>query len=191
AVEQDEIELSWLDWSVGTDISHDGRVVLFSEAGEGGGPGYSVCLRKTDGSPGVRLGEGFSHALSPDGTWALSILHQSTEPALVAVPTGVGETRRLPSDGLRVLLADWLPDGKRIVMTAQEPGRGTRLYLRNFDGGKARPLSPEGYRHVVRTVSPDGKFVVARGPDRKTYLYPLERREPTPLTGLAATDIPV
>jgi Tol biopolymer transport system component len=188
---ESETELSWLDWSVPTDISPDGGMILFSEAGEGGGPGYSACLRKTDGSPAVRLGEGFSHAFSPDGKWALCVLRQATEGGLVALPTGVGETRRFSSDGLRFLVADWLPDGRRIVMTAQEPGRGTRIYLRDFNGGKARPLSPEGYRHFERTVSPDGKFVVARGPDRKIYLYSLEGGEPTPLVGLTGDDVPV
>ncbi|HKF45411.1 MAG TPA: protein kinase [Thermoanaerobaculia bacterium] len=187
----EESDLSWLDWSVATDISPDGKTVLFSEAGEGGGPGYSACLRKMDGSPGVRLGEGFTHGFSPDGKWALCVLNQATVGALVAVPTSVGETRKLESGGLRVLVADWLPDGKHIVITAQEAGRGKRLYLQNFDGGAARALSPEGYRQFERTVSPDGKFVAARGPDMRTYLYPLEGGEPTLLSGLTAADTPV
>ena len=41
----DEKELSWLDWSLFTDLSPDGKTALFSEAGEGGGPKYSVYLR--------------------------------------------------------------------------------------------------------------------------------------------------
>jgi Tol biopolymer transport system component len=191
AVGEKETEFSWLDWSVVTDISPDGGSILFTEAGEGGGAGYSSSLRKTDGSPGVRLGEGFSHAFSPDGKWALCVVRQTTEAALAAVPTGVGQTRRFSSDGLRVLVADWLPDGKHILLTAAEPGRGSRLYLRDFDGGKARPLSPEGYRQFERCVSPDGKSLVARGPDRRTYLYPLAGGEPTPLSGLTTSDVPV
>jgi Tol biopolymer transport system component len=186
-----ESELSWLDYSVPTDISSDGGSILFTEGGEAGGAGYTFYLRKTDGSPAVRLGEGFSHAFSPDGKWALAVVHQTTEAKLVAVPTGVGQIRTLSNEGLRVAVADWLPDGKRILMTAAEPARRTRLYLRDFDSGKARPLSPEGYRHIDRCVSPDGKFVVARGPDQRAYLYPLDGGEPTPLSGLAADDVPV
>jgi len=190
--ERGERELSWLDWSVATDLSADGKSILFFEAGEAGGSAYFAYLRKTDGSAPVRLGEGNSQALSPDGLWALCIVHPATNAALVAVPTGVGETRSFPKDGLHPLVADWFPDGKRILMTATEPDRGTRLYVRELGGGKARPLSPEGYRQFERAVSADGRFAAVRGPDRRVYLYPLEGGEPTPLKGLTAdADVPV
>ena len=66
-------ELSWLDYSLVTDISLDGQRILITESGEGGGPGYSAYLRKTDGSPAIRLGGGSTEAFSPDGAWAISI----------------------------------------------------------------------------------------------------------------------
>jgi eukaryotic-like serine/threonine-protein kinase len=185
-----ESELSWLDFSLVTDISRGGDAILLTESGEGGGPGYSAYLRKTDGSAAVRLGEGSAQAFSPDSQWALCIVHPVTDATLVAVPTSVGETRAFPKDGLRVTTADWFPDGKRILFTATAPGSGTRLYVRDFAGGKARPLTPEGYRHFERAISPDGRFVAVRGPDRRLYLYPLEGGEPTPLPGLTAEDRP-
>jgi len=40
-------------------------------------------------------------------------------------------------------------------------------------------------------VTPDSKFAVVRGPDRRMYLYPLEGGEPTELPGLASGDRPV
>src|SRR6266498_4817128 len=93
------------------------------ESGEGGGPGYSNYLRKTDGSPAVRLGDGAGEALSPDGKWAVTIVHPVTDQQIVIVPTGVGEPKPLPKDGVGALNAAWLPDGKRIVFTGNEPGR--------------------------------------------------------------------
>ncbi len=186
--ESKERDLTWLDYSLPTAISADGRTVLFTEGGEGGGPGYSVYVRKTDGSPAVRIGEGFGQALSPDGKWAIAILRPATDPQLVVYPTGAGEARVLPKEGLSAWNACWFPDGKRILFTANEAGRGPRLYERDFSGGKPRALTPEGYRGLRGVVSPDGARAVVTGPDRKTYLYPLAGGEPTVVPGIDAND---
>jgi len=185
--ESKERDLTWLDYSLPTSVSSDGRTVLFTEGGEGGGAGYSVYVRKTDGSPAVRLGEGFGQTLSPDGKWAVVILHSATDPQLALYPTGAGEPRVLSKEGLAVQTACWMPDGKRLLFTANESGRGLRLYLRDLDGGKPRPLTPEGYRSQ-RVVSPDGAQAVAIGPDRRTYLYPTSGGEPTAIPGVDAND---
>jgi Tol biopolymer transport system component len=189
--EQTERDLSWLDWSNASDISADGKIFLFSEAGEGGGAGYSVYVRGTDGSPAVRLGEGAAQALSPDGKWALAITRLASEPQIVLYPTGVGETRALPREGLVAQAAHWLPDGRRILLTASEAGRGSRLYLWDLSGGKPRAISPEGYRSFSRTVSPDGRLVAVRGPDQRLYLYPLAGGEPSAIPGMTVEDTPV
>ncbi len=190
--EEKEREFSWLDFSSARDLSADGTTLLFAEPGEGGGPGSSAYLRKMDGSPAVRLGEGTAWGLSPDGNWAISIIRpDSDRRQMVVVPTGVGEPKIIPRDGLTVLEAAWLPDGKRILFSATEPGRGVRLYVRDLAGGKPRALTPEGYSLFPRTVSPDGKLVAVRGPDRRLYLYPVEGGEPTALVGLTSDDRPV
>ena len=67
-----ERDFSWLDWGLIRDVTPDGQMILFDETGEGGGPGYSVYVRKADGSPAVRLGRGVGAELSPDGRLALA-----------------------------------------------------------------------------------------------------------------------
>src|SRR5262249_10340988 len=52
-----ERELAWLDLSYPVSLSADGRTLLFTEESTLVGPNYSVCLRGTDGSPVVRLGD--------------------------------------------------------------------------------------------------------------------------------------
>jgi Tol biopolymer transport system component len=187
AGEAKEKDLTWLDWSLVADISNDGRRVLFSESGEGGGPGYSVYLRNLDGAPAVRLGEGNGQAISPDGKSVLAILHPTTDQQLVIYPTGAGESRRLPTEGLRVRSARWMPDGRRIVFTAAEPGRGPRIFVGDVAGGKPRVITPERYGGVAS--SPDGRRILARGPDQRFYLCAVEGGEPVPLPGITLPDV--
>ena len=180
--------LSWLDWSRGPILSDDGETMVFTEEGEGGGAGYSIYLRRTDGSPAVRLGEGAGLALSPDGKWVLAALVQPSPAQLILLPTGAGEPRPLPKDSINhgSVRAAFFPDGRRIVFVGSDPGHGRRAWIQDLDGGKARPITPEG---VVGTViSPDGRFVAARGADHKLALYPVEGGQARPIDGLEPND---
>jgi WD40 repeat protein len=185
--EQKERDLSWLDYSVATDLSSDGTTLLFNESGEGGGAGYSTYIRKADGSPAVRLGEGTGRALSPDGSLVMSVVRTTSDARAVLYPTGAGEPMKLPTEGLTVQQdLNFLPDGKHVLLTASEPGRGPRLYIQDLSGGKPRAISPEGYTAFGRAVSPDGKVAVVRGPDKRVCLYPLSGGEPAVVPGVAA-----
>ncbi|MCA1612373.1 MAG: serine/threonine-protein kinase [Acidobacteria bacterium] len=153
-----ERDLSWLDWSRPSGLSRDGQTVMFYEAGEGGGAGYSTYVRKTDGSPAVRLGEGQGVGLSPDGAWATSVVRKLTDPRLVLYPTGAGQARTLTAPGLRFTGGGpFLPDSRHLIVAATEPGRANRLYLVDMaaEGAKARPISPEGVRGLG-PISTDG-----------------------------------
>jgi Tol biopolymer transport system component len=169
--ESKERDLSWLDESVPADISADGRKLVVAEQGEGGGPNGAVYLRPMDGSPPVRLGDGAPATLSPDGNWVVARtgFGRGEKPHLVLLPTKAGEARILASEGLAdISWADWLPDGRNLVLAASEPGRRPRLYVQNIAGGKPRPISPEGFRLGQQggAVSPDGKVVAAIGRNR-------------------------
>jgi Tol biopolymer transport system component/predicted Ser/Thr protein kinase len=184
-----ERDLSWLDWSSTNDISSDGKTILMTESGEGGGQGYSVYARNVDGSPAVRLGEGNGQAFSPDGKWALAVIRTASDPQLVLLPVGAGEPRLLSKENVRVRAAAFLPDGERIVFGASEPGRGERIFVRSLAGGPIRPISPEGYRGLFDSVSKDGRLILARGPDGKTYLYPIGGGEPSAVPGLGPLEV--
>ena len=55
--DSEDRDLSWFDLSWPWDLSEDGKTLVFTEGGEGGGKKESVYMRGTDGSPAVRLGE--------------------------------------------------------------------------------------------------------------------------------------
>src|SRR5580704_15743468 len=186
--EAKERDLSWLDWSVPGDLSADGRTVLFGETGEGGGPKYAVYLRKTDGSPAIRLSEGVGTALSPDGKWALA-RPNSTPAPLILLPTGVGEAKPLTHDSINHLNVRWLPDGKQLVFSGNEAGHGFRLYVESPGEGKPRPISPEGVNPSV-VISPKGDFAASVSPDHKGYLYPVSGGEPVLVPGTEPEEAP-
>ena len=183
-----EKDLSWLDWSVPTSLSADGKTVLFQESGEGGGPKYAVYIRSTDGSPAIRLGDGSGLGLSHDGKWALSRLNVTPSPLLI-YPTGVGEMRQLKNDGLNHIFAAFLPDDKRVIFSGTEPGHGVRLYWESLDDAKPHPFSMEGVSPGFM-LSPDGSLVAGRGPDRRAYLFPVAGGDAKPVPGAQLNEVP-
>ena len=192
AGEEREVDLSWLDWSLVKDLSPDGRRILFDESGEGGGAAASVYLRATDGSPAMRLGDGISRAISPDGSSVLvSKLGHSTFGGLSLLPTGVGEPREIVLADLHVQLADWLPDSRHIVIGASQGNAGARLYLLDIQTGEHLPISPEGIDHFDAHLLPRGNFVAAHHSERGFQLYPLQGGEPQSLPYLTDRDRPI
>ncbi len=187
-----EREFSWLDSSIAADLSADGTTLLFAEEGEGGGGVGVVYFRKTDGSPPVRLGEGYALALSPDKKWALAAPINFTE--LLLLPTGTGQAKKLERGGIESYQsARFLPDSKRILFAGKERGRRARLYIQDPDGGGPRAITPEGAGAAFRgnLVSPDGRFVTGPGADKGFDLYPVEGGSPIPIPGLEEGEVPI
>ncbi len=193
-----ERDLSWLDYSYPAELSADGKTLLFDEEGGGGGLAYSksggftyaTYVRQTDGSPAILLGAGGAVALSPDEKWALA-QPQTTPAQFVLLPTGAGESRQLTKDEINHNWAKWLPDGKHIVFTGNEPDHGVRFYVQDINGGKPRAFSPEGVHGTAFIVSPDGRSVAGIGPDQHGYLYPIGGGEAQPIRGLQPGEQPI
>jgi WD40 repeat protein len=177
---KEEHELGWFGWSELRDISRDGKKILFEEEGDGGGPNYTVFLRDTDGSPPARIGEGRAVAISPDGKWVVTIPAKGGP--LNLVPTGAGESRQLTHDAVSYGSARFFSDGKRLLALGIEAGHGGRDYLIEVSSGDSKPVTPEGVFGVG--ISPDGRSVAVRGPDRKWGIWQLEGGGFHPVPGL-------
>jgi Tol biopolymer transport system component len=179
--EERERELSWLDGSILSDLSPDGRRILFWEVGEGGGENSAVYVRGTDGSPAVRLGEGRALSFSRDQKWALSTLPKAAS-QLILLPIGPGEPRELPRGAINYEGAWLLADGKQVVFIGIEPGHGVRTYVQRLDGSPLRVITPDGIWASV--LSPDGSFVAAQGlVDQTPRLYAITGGEPRAIPG--------
>ena len=193
AGDERERDMSFLDYSFASDLAADGKTLLFDEEGEAGGANYTVFLRKSDRSPVIRLGEGNALALSPDLKWALSIIPVPNSPFQL-MPTGTGEHRKIALEGISPeQAATWLPDSKSILFAGSEKGHDIRLYVQGLDGGKPRPITPEGVTVGLPgfTVTSDGKSVAAIGPDHKCAMYPVAGGSPRPVEGVAEGEFPL
>jgi Tol biopolymer transport system component len=189
--DKNERDLSWLDRSAIASLSADGKMLLFSEVAEGGGPNASVYLRGTDGAPALRLGDGVALDLSPDGKMALTQSRAGPSAKLVLLPTGAGDPKTIDLGTLQVFGGALLPpDGKRIVVGASEPGHGVRGYVVDLAGGSPRAFTPEGLTEGG-AVSPDGKLLAAGGVGGQPTIYPLDGGTPRPIAGLSEGDVPI
>jgi Tol biopolymer transport system component len=189
-----ERDLTWLDDPVPADISPDGKTVLFTETGEGGEKGGSVYLRGIDGSPAVRLGEGQALAFAPDGKSVLVRVAGAAD-RFVLLPTAVGEPKTIALAGFEAIdRAAWLPGGREFIFGGQEAGKGWRVYRFALEGGKPRPVSPEGVRipaFMSGPVSPSGKwYFAARGP-RDWFRFSTEGGEGRPIAGFEPGEFPL
>jgi len=172
-----ERSLSWFDWSLITDMSDDGKTIVFSESGEAVGTNYSIYTRNTDGSEAVRLGEGTFGLLSPDGRWVLDGVGAPIK--LVLLPTGVGEPKQLVDASAHIQDAGWFPDSKSIFYAVQLPNHEYRAYKIAIDGGTPQPIISEDRLGIL--ITPDGKFLLARDAQRQFWLYPTSGGQPQKL----------
>ena len=170
-----ERELSWFDLSHVYDISADAKTILFVESSYLHDRNAAIYLRKTDGSPAVRLGDGNMPALSPDGKWVSCVVNDGIQTRLTILPTGAGEARSLGVPGFQYGRAEWFPDALRILFTGKETGGKDRTFIQDVRGGKPVPVTPEGTQ--ARAVSPDGKYATAAEGGRLS-LVPLAGGEP-------------
>lgn len=173
-------DLSWFDWSDVPVISGDGKTLVFTEQGDGGGPEYSVYLRNMDGSPAVRLGSGEATDISRDGKWVLAVRLNPAPAQLVLLPTGAGEAKPVTGDALAHDFAWFTEDGTHVVFNGFEPGRPPRVYLQSLSGGTPKAITPEG---VDGLPSPDGTLVAFGG-----KIYSADGGAPRPIPGIEPAD---
>jgi Tol biopolymer transport system component len=193
AGDEAERDFAWFDHTAPVAFSPDGSQVLFYESGEGGGEGYAIYLRGTDGSLPIRLGEGRATALSPDGRWAAAV-PLGDPPRLVLLPTGAGEPRTFQDPAIEAFhWASFFPDGKRLLVSATPRGEGIRAFALDVESGHFEKLSAEGLILGKEGLpSPEGDLLVAYA--EKTFdpvLLELSTGKHRSIPGVEKGDIPI
>lgn len=185
-----ERDLSWFDWSLIEAISADGSLILFDETGRGGGAAGQVYLRRTDGSPAFKIGDGIAHDLSTDGESVL-IGSLSNLSELTLAPSGVGEPRSIPLGQVRCHAACLLPDHRRVAVIGSEGESELGLYLFEIETGTHSVLARGGLSGMHPLASPDGKSVLAMSSDLVLRLYPVEGGDSLEIRGVGKRETPV
>jgi eukaryotic-like serine/threonine-protein kinase len=183
----DDLDLSWLDQSVTSTISRDGRLLGLTDASTFASADYASIVRKTDGSPAVKLGDGWVSDFTPDGQWVVTVV-PSTPPQLRLYPVGAGETRRLDFGAFEALSDAhvWGPGADSTLACGTMSGHVPRCYLRTTSASAWRPVTDDGVDHAF--VSPDGHLVLTTSPDGSNRLYDLRTVSGRPVHGLRAAD---
>jgi dipeptidyl aminopeptidase/acylaminoacyl peptidase len=174
-------DVSWLDNSLGADLSSDGRTMTFTDQSTAGGNEYSTMVRKTDGSPVVRLGPGTAVSISPDGRLVLSQLPSSPS-QWILYPTGAGETRRLTWPRLEQVNVGFFPDSRSLLVCGNEAHKARRCYRSPLEGGSLEPIGPDSVSGGL--LRPDGRALAARHGGGR-WIYPLDGGTPVAVPGLA------
>jgi eukaryotic-like serine/threonine-protein kinase len=189
--DKEDVDLSWHDWNSARDISADGKSVLFEDASEAAGPNYSVVIRRFDGGLPIRLGEGSSGSLSPDGKWAASV--SVAEPAQITLlPVGAGQPRTIHVTGLQHVQSGWarfLPDDQQLAVGGDETGHAARCYVVNLSSGRAKAVTPEGL--ACGPISPDGRLIIGKGDSAGISAFPTDGGAPKVLVAKKTTFNPV
>lgn len=189
-----ERDLSCLDGGIVMGISHDGRLIAATVAGEGAGPRGSVYVRNTDGSPPVRLGDGTAYTISPDGKWVSGYV--STDDGLrrfVLFPTGPGEEVTVDVPSIQpAAVFGWLAGDQRYLVAGRLPDKKFQCFAWDGKSGNVKPVCPEGTPDRIDiSASPDGTKALNAGLDGGWFVYPVDGGSPQEVKGIAETDMPV
>ena len=189
-----ERDLSWLDYATLRDISTDGSWVSFDDWGSAAGASGLAFLRKTDGSPAIKLGQYGEPILSPDARQVLALNATTVNlVGFVLLPAGVGEIEKVNFTGMQETTSQgFMPDGKAIYY-AGDDGHGWKMYIQDIPGGTPRGVTPaisvKRNHFEGHYLSPDGRTFFSRDLSERGGLYPIAGGEPRLIPGWLPEDI--
>jgi eukaryotic-like serine/threonine-protein kinase len=188
-----ERDLSCLDSSQVVDISDDGSTILANVLGESGGPKGSIYLRKMDGSPPVRVGDGHAWALSPDGKWVSGFVQDSRGlKQMLLMPTGPGEPYETHAPGLQfTAVVGWLAGDQNYLVEGALPHQREQCFAWNAAQGSVRPVCPENKTEPSMLLAPDRTHFLSQSPNGGWAVYPVDGGAARPAPGLGGDEVPI
>ncbi len=193
--ETTERDLSCLETSELQGLSDDGRVILAGALGESGGVKGSIYLRRTDGSPPVRLGDGVAFGLSPDAKWVTGYSsREGPTRKFILMPTGPGDEVEIQVpelEGHRGVILGWLNGEQHYLVAGRYPGKRWQFFAWDVRARTVRPLTPDGVADLFPLISADRRRFLAKNPEQQWCVYSIDGGKPQLVSGLTPHDTPV
>jgi Tol biopolymer transport system component len=177
--------LSWFDGTFVSDLSPDGRLLLFFETG----PTRSVTgswTRPAEGGDARYIGDGENGKFSPDGRWivAQTVSPQET-PQIALLPTGAGQSRQLTfSRAVHSAPAFAGPD--TVIFVRSEKGK-SEVWRIQTDGSGAQSIGAANCDLPTPSPAADS-FVCAGEGGRSLLVYRMGGGQARKLHRLPADD---
>ncbi|GAA1049181.1 S9 family peptidase [Arthrobacter russicus] len=167
-----------------TEISPDGSFALTSVLRPGAKADLSYRLERIELADGTRSvvleaadGDFFPGPISPDGSHAVVVKESRSTPE--QAPTMTMWILDLATGRIEQLAAEWdrwgtpqawLPDGRTVVVVADENGRSP-VFLIDSESGAVRRLTQDDAAYTNVLAAPDGSVLYAL---RSSYAFPAE-----------------
>jgi len=188
-----ERDLSSLDSGQVAGISNDGRMIVANIVGESATPKGSIYMRKTDGSPATRVGDGHAYKLSPDAKWITGyVLDAAGARHFSLMPTGPGEVIETTVPTLRsATVLGWLDGDQRYLVVGRKE-KGFQCFAWDARRGTVQPVCPEGTPDTIAyLVSPDGRQVLGPKANGGWAVYSVDGAAPRDALGIEPNEFPI
>lgn len=140
-----ETDLSKFDFSFVEALSGDGKLVLFTEGGDGGGQHYTAFLYNQNSHRTARVGAGRGVALSADGKFAL-LIDPEDRSKLTLVTVGTGQSKLVAGNGFQYQWARFLDrNATALVVGGSYPGSPLIVAIQRIGNGKPVKLGNVPY----------------------------------------------
>lgn len=179
-------DLSWLDRTILDTVSADGSKVLFHEGGQGAGALGMTYIRGIDGSPPVRLAEGYGIDLSPDQKWVF-VWVPFVPPKYRLVPTGVGDPKPITTpDIVQPFPFGFARNRSGLIWLGATSEKQPQMFMTALDGSNPQAIAPPGAVSMV--VAPNGRYAVYRN-QGELQLWDIAQNSRQPVQHVRPDDI--
>lgn len=162
-------DFSWFNQTFVTDISSDGKSLLFYDGGLE--VPFGSWIRSVDGGDAVRLGEWDEPKFSPDGKWIVALTpNRLGPPQILLHPNGPGETQRLTSSSVSHSAPSFA--GTRTILFVQVAGDSKEVWRMEIDGTGSRRLAAACDSPMANRAA--DSFVCVGENHRSLFAYPIE-----------------